>query len=374
MYDIIIVGSGTVGLTVANLLSGLGLKICLIEKKSGINKISNAVGVNDECLFAWKICSVLDRISPYLGYNDERKTILKYLDESRREIFFLRQSLGVESLPKGVVFLQNKIDEILLEYLQGKAELNFDEELLDLVQSEKLVTVKTTKKTYETKYVIAADGKAGKVRKLLNINLQKLSESKDEWLVLNLLVKNRALTKEFVEVFCGNKRSVVSCPLPYSQHRLEISLQKNEENILQDEQKIAEILRQYVGFDDYEIISKSKHRFLTAIAKKYYENRVALCGDAAHCTSPFASSGLVSGIRDSLVLYEIFKNWKVGEKVDFASYQKQRYKKQLTSLKLAMKLEKIMRPSNMLVEKVLFTAIRFLAKNSAFVNYLTIRS
>lgn len=369
MYDAIIIGSGTVGLTMANLLGSLGLRICLLEKNNEINSVSNAVGINDECLFAWKICGILEEISNYIAHNENGEIILKYLDKEKREILSLEQSSGIRNFPKGVVFLQNKIDRILLKNLQKNCDIFFEEELIDVKQNAEKVTAKTQNKTFEAKYLIAADGKYSTVRDILRIKLNELSKSKDEWLILNLLVKNHAsLANKFVEVFCG-KRSLVSCPLPQNYHRIEVSLAESEENLINDEDRIRELLKHYVNFENYQIIDKFKIRFVTAIVEKYYSNRIALCGDAAHRTSPFASSGLISGIRDALVLYEIFKEGKI----DFAKYEKQRYTKQMRSLKLAMKLEKIMRP-NKFSAKFLFFFIRILSRSKMFVKYLSIRS
>jgi 3-(3-hydroxy-phenyl)propionate hydroxylase len=350
-------------------LLSLGLKICLIEKRNVINDVSKAVGVNDECLLAWKICGIWDKISNYIGFNEEGEVILKYLDVKKREILALYQSFGSQNLPKGVVILQSKIDETLLYNLHERADVCFDEELIDISQNCNFIIASTKKKIYKAKYLIASDGKESAVRKIFGIKNHKMSESKDEWLILNLLVKNNIVTKKFVEVFCGSTRSLVSCPLPQNHHRLEISLLKSECDILCDENKIRKIIAPYLDFKNYQILNKTKIRFTTAIAEKYYYNRVMLCGDSAHCTSPFASAGLVSGIRDCLVLYEMFKK----KSVDPSLYQKSRYKEQISSLKLAMKLEKVMRP-NKFIEKFLFFLIRFSSKFGAFVSYFSIRS
>jgi 3-(3-hydroxy-phenyl)propionate hydroxylase len=374
MYDVIIVGCGTVGLTIANLLAELNLKICLLEKNQKINLISNAAGINDQCLFAWKICEVIDRINPYLAHNQKGDVILKYLDKNQKEIFSLKQNYGINNLPKGVVFLQNKIDQILLENIQKKAEVNFGEEIVEILQNQQEVNIKTTNKIYRTKYLIAADGKESSIRKMLKINIKKMSQSKDEWLVLNLIKNNIQNSKQFVEVFCDSERSIVSCPLPLNYHRLEISLTKKEEKFSLDEineKEISKIIGKNFDLKNYQIIDKLKYRFTTAIAEKYYENRVVLCGDSAHQTSPFASSGLVSGIADCLVLYDIFKNKNL-DKIDFYSYQKIRYKKQIKTLKLAIILEKFMRP-NKFFAKILFSLIKFLTKRNLLISFLSIR-
>lgn len=368
MYDVIVVGSGTAGLTIANLLANLGLKILLIEKNSHLNPISTAVGVNDECLFAWKSCGIIDQISDYIAYNKSGDVILKYLNENKEEILSLRQSQGISGFPKGVVFLQNKIDEVLLKNLQQKAEVKFEEKLLKIDHDENEVLVTTSKGNYQAKYLIAADGKESTAREVLGIKMIPLSKSKDKWLILNLLTKNRLLEKGFVEVFCGS-RSLVSCPVPQNYHRIEISLKEDEYEIIQDENKIRKLIAPYItDFSDYEIVDKLRYRFVTAIAEKYYKNRIALCGDAAHFTSPFASAGLVSGIRDCLVLYDLFKK----QNIDFAIYEKLRYKKQLKSLRLAMALEQIMRPNN-IIKSFLFTALRLFSKSSMLLKRISLR-
>lgn len=372
MYDVIIVGAGTVGLTLANLLAKIGLKICLIEKKSSIHKICNAAGVNEECLLAWQFIGVLEELKAKecLLCSDDNSIILQYLEEENsKEIFSLRQRRK-KNLPVGVVILQNKIDEVLLGNLEQKIHIKFNEEVLFIKQdSDKVIVSTNQNNTYLAKYLIAADGKNSSIRKLLNIDFAKLSESKDHWLILNLLVNDHFKTPHFAQVFCGSLRSAVSCPLPQNNHRIEISLLAQENDIINDEEKIRDLLSKYICFNDYRIIDKFEYQFITGIAKKYYQNRIALCGDAAHQSSPFASSGLVSGIRDCLSLYEIFKD----KQINFSSYQKARYQKQLQALKLAIRLEVIMRPPKF-IEKLLFTTIRIVIKNPIILRFLSLRN
>lgn len=367
MYDVIVVGCGTVGLTVANLLANLGLKIALIEKKSHLNSVANAVGVNDECLDVWQKCGILEQIQNFIGFNESGRVILKYLDESKREIFSIKQSFGLSKKPKGVVFLQNKIDQILLKNLEGRVEVIFDETLISLAQKQDFIKIRTAKKTYKTKYLIGADGKDSGVRKLIGIGFRKFSESKDEWLILNLLSRDRGHQKDFVEVNCG-ARSLVSCPLPQNFHRIEVSLKKDETDLIADEVKIRALIANYLDFKNYEIVDKFKIRFVTGIAEKYYLNRVVLCGDAAHSTSPFASAGLVFGIKDAAVLYEIFKR----KEIDFSLYQKRRYRSQIRVLRLAIILENLMRP-NEYFKKIIFASLRLFSKSAFLLKQISIR-
>lgn len=338
-YDIIICGSGTVGLTIANLLNKLNYKICIFEQRPNINQDFNAVGINNECLKVLDICGIYNEIREYIAFNDNKNLMMKYLDNENNNLFSLYQSYDKNNYPIGVVFLQNKIDEILLNNLKEKVDIKFNEKVENIKQDNSLVSIQTNKGNYSAKYLIGSDGKYSIVREFINAKMNILSESKDKWLILNILRKEYP-KKEYVEVFCG-KRSIVSCMLPENWHRIEMTLKDCDQDIINNESRIRQILSKYIDLGEYEIKRKFEIRFQTGIVDKYYKGNVVLCGDAAHITSPFAASGLVSGMQDCLELYRLFQN--KNKTIVFKIYQKLRYKNQLKKLKLAIRMEKIMR-------------------------------
>lgn len=73
-------------------------------------------------------------------------------------------------------------------------------------------------------------------------------------------------------------------------------------------------LRDMLGFEaDFELLAAEKWRLTRAVAEKYRVGRVFLAGDAAHSWPPFAGFGMNSGIEDAVglgwVLAAVLRGW-----------------------------------------------------------------
>lgn len=62
-YDLIIVGAGPVGLTLANFLGQAGMSVLVVEQLPALIDYPRGVGMDDECLRAFQAIGLADQVS-----------------------------------------------------------------------------------------------------------------------------------------------------------------------------------------------------------------------------------------------------------------------------------------------------------------------
>lgn len=356
-YDVIIVGAGPVGLTLANLLSLYDVSVLLLEKHKSLYQAPRAVGLDDESLRIWQQCGLIDKMLPYIAMGKDGDIVFTYKTSSGKPFLSLKQNESPFGYAKGAVFLQNETDKILLNNLNSNSRVDvlFGKEVNELKQTENIVMVKGDDFSFSAKYIVGCDGANSFIRNTLGIKMDVIKQYKNPWLVADL--KNEDIDdneiKEEVQVWCDREFSSVYVPLPLGYFRIEFMIPHDyrEEEYLEDA-IIKNLVNKRKQFNDIKVIRKAIYKFRAAIAEKYRDNRVFLAGDAAHNTPPFAAQGLASGLRDAANL-----SWKLAYKIQekfpekiLDTYEQERKPHQEKMLKLAIDLGNIMMPTNSVVE------------------------
>jgi len=166
--DVLIVGSGLVGLVAAHCLSSLNYKITLVDKKNFINstdsfKDTRTVAVSEgskiflENLSLWRFLE---------SYAEPIKNINVYDRSSRNKIFFNNQ---IKNKKLGYVIENNKFSKILINQLTKykNTRIHYDFNLVDAQFNDKKSTAFSTNSIINSKIIIAADGKNSKIKKIV---------------------------------------------------------------------------------------------------------------------------------------------------------------------------------------------------------------
>jgi 3-(3-hydroxy-phenyl)propionate hydroxylase len=61
-YDVVIVGYGPVGVTAANLLGGMGVRVAVVERESAIYPRARAISTDDEVIRIWQRIGLAERL------------------------------------------------------------------------------------------------------------------------------------------------------------------------------------------------------------------------------------------------------------------------------------------------------------------------
>lgn len=302
--DVLVIGAGPVGLTLANLLGQQGIDVLLVEKGEELIDYPRAVGIDDEALRAMQTAGLVDEVLPhtipdqkiYMVNGD--RMILSEVDPKTREFGWPRRN----------GFVQPLVDQVLLAGLDRfpNAAVRFGAEVVDLVEdADDVVATFAGGGTVRARYVVAAEGGASPTRKRLGISFEGETRPTDG-IVID--VANDPIGTPHA-VFGGDPaRSYASIALPHGIRRWEFTLFEDESaDLVDDDAYVFGLLAPHVPDPaKLDIIRRRVYRHHARIAGRFRHGRIFLAGDAAHVMPVVGGQGWNSGIRDAFNL-----GWKL---------------------------------------------------------------
>ena len=298
--DVLIIGAGPVGLTIANLLGQQGVGVLLVEKGDDLIDYPRAVGVDDEALRAMQTAGIVEDVLPHTipdqkiyMINGDRM-ILSEVNPTTREFGWPRRN----------GFLQPLVDRVLLEGLDRfpSVQVRFSTEVVDLADDGETVTATLADgETLTARYVVAAEGGASPTRKRLGISFEGETRPSDG-IVID--VANDPIGTPHA-VFGGDPhRSYATIALPHGVRRWEFTLHEDEDPAkVENDDFIQELLAPHVPDPSkLEIIRRRVYRHHARVAGQFRVGRIFLAGDSAHVMPVVGGQGWNSGIRDAFNL------------------------------------------------------------------------
>ncbi|MBL9095606.1 MAG: bifunctional 3-(3-hydroxy-phenyl)propionate/3-hydroxycinnamic acid hydroxylase, partial [Alphaproteobacteria bacterium] len=308
MIDVLIVGLGPVGATLANLLGREGFKVLAVEKDTSVYPLPRAAHFDAEIMRIWQdlgllkeVMAVSRRAPAYEFRNAKGEILLRYdLDEV----------VVASGFAPSWMFNQPDLEHALRAKLKDhpnvETRLGVRFEGFEHIGGDKIRATITDAagkpQTVEARYVVGCDGASSPVRKALGI--AHFDYGFDEpWLVIDAQVKRPERMPNLNLQICDPVRPTTCVLMGPGRHRWEFMIRPGEDaQSFLDERRIAELLKPWVNDGDVEIDRKAVYRFHGLVAKEWRRGRVILAGDAAHQTPPFAGQGMCSGVRDAVNL------------------------------------------------------------------------
>ncbi|AHC36813.1 MULTISPECIES: bifunctional 3-(3-hydroxy-phenyl)propionate/3-hydroxycinnamic acid hydroxylase [unclassified Pseudomonas] len=358
--QVLIVGAGPTGLTLANLLGQANVDTLIVDRKPGTVTEPRAVSIDDESLRTMQAIGLDDAVLRDVvpGYG------VHYFTRAGGRCFGKVEPTGrLYGFPKRNAFRQPLFESTLKVGLERFANLTarFNHELLEFTQDQhgvralikdadgQLLDVKAS-------YLIACDGGRSPVRKQLGIEMVGSSFS-SRWLVVDTDQDDDPFWQ--TRVYCDARRPVVEVPGPHHTRRFEFQLKSGETDaqVLSPE-CLHTLLRPFKGDAPVSIVRKTVYTFHARVAERWQVGRVFLAGDAAHLTPPYAGQGMNSGVRDAHNL-----GWKLiavlkGQMAATAllSYESERRDHAWALIKLALNLGVVMAPATVLRARLISAA------------------
>ena len=160
--DVIIIGGGPTGLSLACQLNRYGIDFVVIEKNEGVTKFSKALGVQARTLEIYDQLGLADRAI-------ERGTIARKVrlvegGEVRGEMHLENFGKDLSEYPFMLMLEQSKNEELLYEYLQSHGrDVRWNTELESFTQDTTGVTARVKAdsgeiQTIRGKYLAGCDG------------------------------------------------------------------------------------------------------------------------------------------------------------------------------------------------------------------------
>ncbi|HYF20262.1 MAG TPA: bifunctional 3-(3-hydroxy-phenyl)propionate/3-hydroxycinnamic acid hydroxylase [Ramlibacter sp.] len=306
--QVLVVGAGPVGVTLANLLGVYGIRTLVVDRGTEILDYPRAVGLDDEAMRTFQAAGLAEAMLrdmiqnvPMRMYSAGKQCFAEILP-STQEFGWFRRNLF--SQPLGERVLRQGLERF------PHVELRLGRELVALSQDETGVDAMlagadgaTTR--VRAAYLLAADGGRSTVREMLKVPFDGKTHPR-KWVVIEC--DEDPLDAPYTALHCEPRRPYVCLRLPYGLRRWEFMLFPGEdgEQMLRPD-KVRELLGQHVAEPDkLHVIRARVYTHNSRVARQLVHGRVCLAGDAAHITPPWIGQGLNAGLRDAMNL-----GWKV---------------------------------------------------------------
>ena len=331
-YDVIIVGLGPTGGTLANLLALNGFSILILEREKNLYALPRAVHFDDEIMRVFQTIGITKNFLKNTIINKGTKFV-----NSKGKVLLdwpRPKSITENGWYPSYRFHQPDLERNLRNRLK-----NFKK--IKVMQNTEVTKIKNNKNSIDlffkmknkiqkvsSKYVVGCDGARSTTRDQMGSVLDNLGFTQ-KWAVVDLILrKNKNKLPDRTIQYSNSERPATYCRNVGKRRRWEFAIQdnENEKEILSNEY-IWNFLKPWLNPKEAYLERKAIYIFQSAIARKWRKGRIFIAGDAAHLMPPFMGQGMCAGIRDaSNLAWKI--SWCINNKHDgkfLDTYQTERF-------------------------------------------------
>lgn len=303
--DVIIIGAGPTGLSLACQLVRYGIDFVIIEKNPGVTTHSKAIGVQARTMEIYEQLGVVQQAIDRGQIAGKIRIIAD--GKVRGEVDLSDMGEGLSPYPYLFILEQSKNEQLLYDYLQSHhQEVWWQTELEHFNQDEQGVTaqVKTAdgaSKSIVAKYLVGCDGARSPVRHALGLTfegstlerLYYVVDAQIDW-AFSADAGYGCISRDSLTFFfpmAGEKRYriVGTFPEGFDRNVGEIVYETIEHRI-QEDTKLSLDLSNVKWFSVYKVNTRAVNKFSVG--------RCFVAGDAAHVHSPAGGQGMNTGIQD----------------------------------------------------------------------------
>lgn len=336
--DILIVGAGPSGLTLAAALASKGIRTIVLDRLREGENTSRAAVVHARTLEVLEPLDVSRRLVAR-GLQARRFTI-RDRDRVLVPIAFDRLPTAY---PYTLMVSQAVTEQVLLErFMELGGTVLRPRALAHLAQDEAGATATLDDGSrIRARYVVGADGMHSTVREAARIGFSGGSYA--ESFVLADVRLTGGVPSDEVILYFSPAGLVVVAPLPDGVHRIVATVENAPE---QPDAAYVQALLDFRGPSRdratvQEVLWGSRFRVHHRVADAYRAGHVLLAGDAAHVHSPAGGQGMNAGILDAIRLAEALVDTFAGNMLALDAYGAERRPAALEVVALADRLTRL---------------------------------
>lgn len=303
--DVLVIGAGPTGLTMASELARYGLSCRIVDKAPKATDKSKALAIHARTLECFNNMGIVDEI---IARGIRLNGIVAHAEG--KELVHVTFGDLDSPYPYTISLPQSQTEQILAEHLKSfGVEVERAVELVDVKQSDGGVSAELKDSngqtlSIESKWVVACDGAHSTVRKILNVPFE--GGQYDELFALaDVQVAFKNKPKEGVCVYVAKQGLSAFFEMPGKRHRVIFSLapgstafaDANAPTLEEMQALLDERLGSGTTMSDPVWLATFtlRHRKIS----QYKWSRVFFAGDAAHVHSPAGGQGMNTGIQDA---------------------------------------------------------------------------
>ncbi|MEZ5346376.1 MAG: FAD-dependent monooxygenase [Pyrinomonadaceae bacterium] len=303
--DVVIIGAGPTGLSLARQLQRYGIDFVIIDKKDSITPFSKAIGVQARTLEIYEQIDLADKLIE-MGTMAETVRLVEG-GEVRGKVELGKIGEGMSPYPFLLIVEQSMHEHLLYDSIKAKGnDVRWNTQLTGFSQTEAGVsaTVKNADdmtETIDAKFLVGCDGAGSMVRHSLDLKFEGstferlfyVADVQIDWEfshdALMVCLAQTTLTAFFP--LPGEKRYRIVGTFPENETRREgeILYEEIEKQIIEDTE---------LKLDIYNVNWFSVYRVHSRRTDKFSRGRCFLAGDSAHIHTPAGAQGMNTGIQD----------------------------------------------------------------------------
>jgi 2-polyprenyl-6-methoxyphenol hydroxylase-like FAD-dependent oxidoreductase len=304
--QVIIIGAGPTGLSMAAQLIRHKIDFIIIEKNEKTTHLSKAIAVQARTLEIFQELGIVDEAMK----RGQLTTGMNLFSKGKRRAAVDLADLGkgLSEFPFALSLEQSKTEELLAEYLQkNEKQVQWSADFSHFEQDDNGVTVyykdKTgTQQKIKANYLVGCDGASSMVRHQLGLTFEGSTEPK-LFYVADVILKSPVINENRLYMYMIPKGFVLFFPMEGEGHYRIIGVlpehkdDNHEYHFSEVEPKIKTNIITPVDFVKLQWFSTYKVH--SRKADSFMQNRCFIAGDAAHIHTPAGGQGMNTGIQDA---------------------------------------------------------------------------
>jgi 2-polyprenyl-6-methoxyphenol hydroxylase-like FAD-dependent oxidoreductase len=309
-HDVLVVGAGPVGLTLASDLLRRGVRCRLIDREQEAVQQTKAVGIQAKTL---ELLAKMGVAHTAIERGLKVPVFSLYSDGKRLTRIDFREYLLDSPYPYALMLPQHETEQVLTKYLQSQGNaIEWQTELISVTQDEQGVEAELRHadgKVERGRYgwLVGCDGAHSTVRHLLGLQFAGTTSE------LSLAVGNVRLSwnlpSDELFAFLHQGNFIGYFPMADGRHRVVIAYEPDKgptgEVTLEEIQQVIDACGP-AGARVSDAAELTRFHVNQRQVEHYMRGRTFLAGDAAHIHSPIGAQGMNTGMQDALNL-----SWKL---------------------------------------------------------------